>query len=752
MPAAKPWEKRLDGTARRAAAASIWEAWQQRTHAVGLLVGFSGMGKSELTQALRDGALAEDRPALCIEIPEPSADVEGLCKAELVDALRARGDDRAAEAVAKEAALAVALRLLLREGYFVALDEFQRTFRAEQAEPGDRFFALVRKLAERPADDGFLLLVSNREPAPSWTGRVRVVPLRAPADLADAVNIVAGALGADDAPERFPEARRNEIVSRLGANPRALSFLGHLLRTVPLDELLGSAEPEPTAPVDRQLVEELERRLVAKAEVGLAEDAISYLRDLAVLRVRAPRPLVQEMAGGAASWAMWLRALVGRYLVSDDNGGYAVHPVVREVEAGRAAMDAPARLAAHKRAGLWYARAFGAALHPSARDFLGVARQVAEAQHHLIAAGERAAFRAALAPLRAQVERMYHHTAQDPGSPAERDARIELLEAVLAVPGAWGAEFHLAKLLFQRARGDDLERALLHAERATNRQDLSDPWVLWAQLVRALRGLEAGVRAAEKAARAVHPDKSLYSVYQMLGANLGHLGRVPEALTCLREGYERSGGGNRVRLIEEAIQVAAADSDATLQDLLDWIPAAREEPEVALAEVLLLQRKERWREAAMRAREGRSLLPSYLHLALAEALSWLGAADASEAQAALDSFPGRWRYKHRDANSWLAALVALQRGDARRASDLLACYLDEPAPTDARAIRRRLNRRASREDPRGDERIRGGRHCPAGAAHNPRRLHQHDVPHRGCHRRGLVAEVEVAVAHVLDRA
>ncbi|WP_434048549.1 MULTISPECIES: glycosyltransferase [Sorangium] len=687
MPTEKPWEKRFDGAARKAAAQRIWETWHQQTHAVGLLVGFSGVGKSELALALRDGTIAEGRPAVCVEVPEPSADVEGVCKADLVEALRDRGDDRLAERVATETTLAGALRLLLRAGYFVALDEFQRTFRPEQAEPGERFVALVRKLAERPADSGFLLLVSNRDPAPSWTERVRVVQLLPPDEIADAVSIVLGALGAGNAAERFPEARQAEVTRRLGANPRALSFLGHLLRTFPLDDLLGSAEPEPSAPVDRQLVEEIERRLVTKAEVGLGDEVIAFLRDLSVLRVKAPRSLVQDMAGGAAASAGWLRGLVGRYLVSDSRGGYEVHPVVREVEAGRAVVDMPARLAAHRRAGLWYARAFGAALHPSATGHLGVAQQVAEAQYHLLAAGEKAAFQAALTPLRAHVERTYRHVTTDPDSPAERDARIDLLEAALVEPGAWGAEFHLAKLLFRRASGDDLARALVHAERATKAQDDGVPWVLWAKLVRAVRGLDAGVRAAEEATRAVHPNKSLYSVYQVLGANHAALGRVPEALKCLREGYERTTEKFRVRLIEQAIQFAASDSDSTLQSLLEWIRTTGNETEVALAEILLLQRKDRWREAAVRARQGRGLKPHNLHLALAEAMAWLGAADASEAQAALDSFPIRWRYEVRDANAWLAALVALLRGDAQRASYLLGCYLGELASTQ---IRRRL--------------------------------------------------------------
>jgi hypothetical protein len=70
----------------------------------------------------------------------------------------------------------------------------------------------------------------------------------------------------------------------------------------------------------------------------------------------------------------------------------------------------------------------------------------------------------------------------------------------------------------QRAAPGDLLKALSHAQRATVGQDFSQPWILWIQPVREVEGFEAGIAAARVAAGNVAPTKSLYAVYQYLGA------------------------------------------------------------------------------------------------------------------------------------------------------------------------------------------------------------------------------------------
>lgn len=121
-------------------------------------------------------------------------------------------------------------------------------------------------------------------------------------------------------------------------------------------------------------------------------------------------------------------------------------------------------------------------------------------------------------PVLGYIASRFGWTAAKPTTNAERDGAIALLGAFLESPGDPGVEFTYAKLLWVRDLPSDAERALPHAQRSTVGQDFSDPWVLWIKLVREVEGLEAAVAAAHQAASAVRPDKSLYAVYQFLGA------------------------------------------------------------------------------------------------------------------------------------------------------------------------------------------------------------------------------------------
>jgi glycosyltransferase involved in cell wall biosynthesis len=682
----------IDGSRRQQVAAGLWAVWQEEGHEAAILTGFSGLGKTEqVVRPLLNHAIQEGRQAVLVEIPLYPTSLEEEVIAELVDRLRESGADTLAQQVGDEPSLSAALGRLLRGGALVVLDEFQRLL-DPTGQPFQPLGDKLQRLARRAPDGGCLWLVTNRQIDPTWTEPFYETLLEPPAEFRDQERIVLDAIATADAEKRFPDARRLEVVRRLGANPRVLRLLGALLRMYPLEELLGPPGDVLDAPADPRLTEGMERALLAKAEEGLSDPAKQLLRDLSVLRGPASWELVEAVAAPLGDVRVHTRALRERYLLEIRANRYHLHPVVREVEGPRLRRDEASWRDAHRRAGMWYSRP----LYTVDRYPLGdtdLAFQLAGARYHLVEAQATDVLHEAMRGVRSYIERKYGWSTRKPASDEERDAQISLLGLYLEEPGDTGVEFTYAKLLKQRGAPGDLEAALPHAMRATEGRDFHNPWVLWIQLVREVEGLEAAVAAAQEAKNHVAPAKNLFTVYQLLGGCLDHLSRTEEAVDALLEGAARDERQGE-RLIEEALFFAAAHHDiALLQRIRAWM-ATREGfgHQVALAGVVLLERRGEWRQAAEAAQDARAQYATYLNLALHEGLCWLGAGKPERAQEALDRLPEGWYFSARESKPWLASMVTLHQGQEARAAGFLATYLDADAPTTAAAIRAALLR------------------------------------------------------------
>ncbi|HEX8560297.1 MAG TPA: glycosyltransferase [Pyrinomonadaceae bacterium] len=683
----------LDGARRQQVAADLWAAWRAERRGAAVLTGFSGVGKSDLVvRPLAARARDEGLAAVIIQAPLHPADLGQEMLGLLAEEIEFDGDPALAETVRGLPSFFSALALLLQRGALVVIDEFQRVLDPSTARPPEPLGDKLQRLA-RGVHDGCLWLVSNRQLDPVWTEHFHTAQLQPPDEPDDAQRIVLENIGPAAAEERFPAPRRAEVIRRLGANPRILRLLGRLLQSYELEELLGPPGDVPETPPDPSLTEKIEEALLSKARQGLSPEANALLRDLSVLRERALWPLVEAMGRHLGDVRALTRELRERFLLEVSAHHYQPHPVVREVEGPRLRLEPEAWRAAHRRAGDWYAAPLlgdAAALGDAA-----LALRLSGAHYHLAEAQAPEVLRDVVRSIGGYVERKYNWSGVPRAvSKGELDARIALLSLYLEEPGPAAVEYQLAKALKERAGARDLEKALTHAQRAMEGQRFSIPWVLWAQLVRQVHGLEAAVAAARKAAEHVAPDKGIYSIYQFLGAFLNHLGRADEAVEVLLAGAENPADLNSHRLIEEATFFGAAEaSDDMLRRVRDWAESKGQfTPKVRLCDILLLEREGLWRQAAEAARLSRADHPQYMHLALHETLCWLGAGRPSSAQSALDSFPFKRRREPRNAGTWLAALVALHNGETASASQLLAVYLDGGAPTTAEGVRAALLR------------------------------------------------------------
>ncbi|MFF3329173.1 glycosyltransferase [Streptomyces sp. NPDC002888] len=677
----------LDGVERQAAALRLWEAWRDQGHRAAVLTGMSGVGKTRaVVGPLVDRAARAGVPTASIDVPVDAADLNAVLVSRLVEQLEDGNHGDLVASIPEKADFATAVREVLRHGALVVVDEFQRMLDAggQLRQPWAR---MVERLAKRPPDGGCLWLVSNRWVDAYWTESFHVEELPIP-DGDDATRIVLNSLPAQDADVRFPVGRRVEVVRRLGANPRVLRLLGFLLKKHPLDDLLPPTAVLPKAPFRMQLVEDIERQLLAKAAEGLSDETRAFLRDLSVLRDWAPWPLIETMGDSRGDLEPRVDELLERYLLNTRTSAgqsgsgrhtlYQVHPLVREADGVRMQRDGEAWRAAHRRAGEWYARPLYAAAGVRTRDLV-LAGALDNARFHLTEAAAEDVLADAMRSVDGYVERRYNWTSPRPSSDGERDARIALLRVYLAHSDAPATHFRLATLLRDRGGRDELAEALRHAERATVGEDHAEPWVLWVLLVRAVEGLDAALAAARRATESVAPAKNLFNAYQLLGTFLRDKGQINEAIEVLKEGTRLS-EGNKYRLAELAIRYAAGEPTAEpLNDVRDWL--AQQEgltSGLGLTETLLLERQGLWRDAAELVSRVCTEIPSYLAPAMHEVMCRLGAGEVGRAQTALDRISPR--LKAGDNLTWLAVAVALLADDLPRAAQLLGVYLDTTTP------------------------------------------------------------------------
>lgn len=667
----------LAGESRQQLAAQLWATSKPGGRAAALITGASGVGKSDrLVRPLLEQARTQKRIALHIDVPESPLSIDAELCALVINELRELGLDDLALECERLTGFAAVARRVLKQGAVVVVDEFQRLLEPGSALPIVQWRAALGKLATRPADGGCLWLVCNREVAPEWAEAFHLVVLPPPSQDSDQIGIVLEALGAEDADARFPIERRAEIVRRLGGNPRALRLLGMLLRTHALEDMLGPAQPTPDGPPDPALLSRLEQQMVARAAEGLAARPRELLELLTVLPDPGPWSLVEAVAARPREETRRDAAeLQSRYLLDARGSSYAVHPVAREVMGPQLRAHIDTWNQASLRAGQWHAEALQIAMNRSPRD-ADLALRLSGVRHHFLNAGAHDKLKAALEPVRGYIASRFGWTSAKPTTNAERDSAIALLGAFLESAGDPGVEYTYAKLLLARDLPGDAERALPHAQRSTVGQDFGHPWVLWIKLVREVEGLEAAIAAAHQAATAVRPEKSLFSVYQFLGACIEHMGRTEEAVELLLKGAQVSSGCEK-RLMEEAIYFAAASPEPQMlrrvRACLEAFRSPSEEP-LALADVLLLEQQGLWTDAADLAARSRAKFPYYIQLYLQEAIAELGRGNPEGAWAALQRFPAPIRPDTRDGAQWLLSLIATERGDALEAARHYGIY------------------------------------------------------------------------------
>ena len=178
-------------------------------------------------------------------------------------------------------------------------------------------------------------------------------------------------------------------------------------------------------------------------------------------------------------------------------------------------------------------------------------------------------------------------------------------------------------------------------------------------------------------------DKGLFALYQFCAELLARANRSDEAIKLLREGMRSipvGQQGNRYYLSTTVIYLCATINDAaTLEDILSGTGKDTVDPQqLWLGGGVRLQMQEEWRRAAEYAQSGRKKFPNYLPLVCMEAFSYLCLNQPEAADRALREFSGVLEMRRYSVISWLAAFIALRKGDTEEARNCLAGYLGRP--------------------------------------------------------------------------
>ena len=566
---------------------SLLNDWWAQGPPVCFLEGFPGVGKSNaITPLLRQRLADQGVKVVAIEVPQPGGTQFADLLLDLGQELALVGQEELAEAVdrfgnAREVALA--LLRVLQQPILIIWDEFQRLLGKKTGRPVEPLASLLARLGRNVEWRGRLLLLTNRSPRRgSWADPHRFESLGS-LDAEDGRAFLDHMLESGGREKEIQPDARDDIVSWVGGNPRALQLVVAALASEPLENLIGLA-PEAWELRHRHvapaLLRDLENELLRKVVEDLDPPTQRFFLLSSVLRKPVKRDGLDRFAPDDAPPEVLRRTLADRFFLSHDRGWYILQPLAREVGRGILASSERDWRLAHSIAGSYFAR------HFLAKRVVGGGRlggDFVEARYHLSQAGRQADIEPIVRRFEGYIRSEISLTTPVPKEPAQLDERIATLSALLEKKGPKGLEYHLARCLVSRGRGRDTERALEHIRRASGPQAPAQTWVFRAELEAKLHGADSALATLRDGLRALKPGSNAFSLYQKGGELLATDNRPSEAVAFIIQGirkvpadksavslYQAAGellagegkAGEAVELLREGIRKVPADKSA----------------------------------------------------------------------------------------------------------------------------------------------------------------------------------------------
>jgi tetratricopeptide (TPR) repeat protein len=519
----------LIGSGQHRLLAKLRDEWLQRGGPICAIEGFPGVGKTDLAERL---ITKVNKKFVFVECPEKDIDATSDLLAHLGQELASLGYPAMADAGEDHKARLNALHDILLEPILIVVDEFQNTLIGRTGKPTEILANFLETLSREQRLRGRLLILSNRTIERSrWSERFELHPFPE-LDAAEAEQLLADLLAKWDRLDDIPASRRREVVEGLGKNPRALTTLVHCLADEPLDDLFGPSRDAweiDDQRVSPQLAARIEEEILKRSMKHLEYESFIFLRRLCVHRISLRKEALQHMVMPGINPIKLVSDLTQRYMLAQRRGYYQIHPLVHAIARERWGADSREVVNAHSVAADFYVRPF------KAKQLIVSGRtggQFAELRYHLTKSGRASDLGEFHQRIISEISQYWFETTPIPKDISERDDQITLLSSVLVSPGPHKLETYLVRLLCERDRAEDIDRACVHARRVAKPLLYQSCGKLLAKVGR----IEEAISLLKEGIAKLPPNQALY---QSGGELIAKAGRIEEAISLLKEGITK---------------------------------------------------------------------------------------------------------------------------------------------------------------------------------------------------------------------
>lgn len=431
------------------------------------------------------------------------------------------------------------IHALLKENRLIlVLDDFQNGFENDSDTIPEIWGNLFERVCNEPNFHGKLLIISNRSlPAARWTENAIVKTLTG-LENEQAEAFLLSLLSDKSIEVESLDGRANEIVQRLGGNPRALKTLVSGLDYNSIDELLSFApniSELRDVELDLKLLERFEREVLSRTLPDLSTELSAFLRTLSVHRKPWTNDAMSFLERRFPNYAKLRISLIDRFFLEYSHGMESIHPLVREICVSRLRVNDLEWKRAHDAAANYHL--YGFKLRKQA-DLRKISRSYLELRYHLFEANRISELRNTTKKLSSFILKVIQkqRLAHTPKDRSEIEEHIALIECLPSTERTHGLEFHLALCLRERNLPGDYDRALEHAQRGATKGAYYAAWLLLLEIEYEINGSDSIIPVASRALKALQGKGNSFSIYLRSSELLDKSGHTNKAIAFLREG------------------------------------------------------------------------------------------------------------------------------------------------------------------------------------------------------------------------
>ena len=520
--------------------------WSSGRSNVFIIQGFPGTGKTRVIQEFTKEIGID---SIFLSLVAGDEDLFDEFFLELASAMENRGVDllsRINSSSSDRHLLEALTNLIVNEEILIVINEFQNCFNKDGT-PKGKFLDFIVNVNKHLKSTGKIFLVINRRIShQNWTEGSHVVSIEGIPEP-ERRGFLDKALAYHKQEEKVPKDRRDEIMLRLGGNPRAALILISALYYENLEGVL-SLKPDlfeiGDGCVYPDLIAQFERNIIQRSITQMDGDLRGVLNYLSVYRKPFYRELYRKIPFENIDSIR--RNLIDRYFLFNSIEGDALHPVAREVFISKLKLAPENFVDVNSFAADYYLSIFKLS-NRSRGD--KIYTKYFELRHHLTASDRL--FEMGAIDKRIRTHLLSRITKPKQSQVPDRELMEERIALISLIPDnerPKELEYHLALCLRARNKSNDYNRALNHIRRAESNRIYYAAWLLRFDLEYHVDGIDSMLAAFEKGVRNLKSNNNVFALYRRCSEILHKDGKTNLAIDILKRGLHDSGVQNLTSL------------------------------------------------------------------------------------------------------------------------------------------------------------------------------------------------------------